>query len=59
MKKEKETIKEEKIAFWEIWSNNFYNARRFFTSKGNLKTRAKLKAKWLNKFIEDIENFFQ
>ena len=52
MSKEKDNKKE---IGWEIWSSNFYNARRFFTSKGNIKTRSKLKDKWFKEFKEDLE----
>jgi len=69
-KKQKKTIKEkieethekkikEGITLWDIWSNNFYNAKRFFTSKGNLKTKSKIKDKWAKEFKKDIENFLQ
>jgi len=39
----------------EFWKENFHNARRFFTSKGNLKTRIKLKNKWKKEFYSRIK----
>ncbi len=41
--------------FWDIWSENFHNARRFFNSKGNIKTKSKLKTKWLNDLKSSCE----
>jgi len=38
-----------------FWKENFHNARRFFTSKGNLKTRIKLKNKWKKEFYSRIK----
>ena len=40
----------------EFWKENFHNARRFFTSKGNLKTRIKLKNKWKKEFYNRIKS---
>ncbi len=45
--------------FWDIWTKNWENAKRFFDSKGNIKTRAKLKAKWLKDFEKDIIEVYQ
>ena len=39
---------------WEMWKKNFENAKKFFKSKGNIKTRSKLKNKWYNEFFEDL-----
>ena len=39
----------------EFWKENFHNARRFFMSKGNLKTRIKLKNKWKKEFYSRIK----
>jgi len=58
MKNQKKTIKK-KITLWDVWTNNFYNAKRFFTSRGNLQTRTRLKDKWAKEFKKDIENFLQ
>jgi len=44
---------------WEVWERNFYGAKKFFTSKGNIKTKARLKAKWLKQFQEDLEEVFK
>ena len=48
-------VKQKKISGWDIWDGNFHNARRFFKSKGNIKTKSKLKDKWFKKFKFDIE----
>jgi len=39
---------------WRFWVSNWENAKRFFESKGNIKTRAKLKAKWYKDFEKTI-----
>lgn len=44
------------ISFWDIWSNNFSNAKRFFESKGNITTRSKLKAKWYKDFEQALKD---
>uniref|UniRef100_A0A6M3XER0 Uncharacterized protein n=1 Tax=viral metagenome TaxID=1070528 RepID=A0A6M3XER0_9ZZZZ len=41
---------------WDIWERNFYNAKRFFDSKGNTKTRSRLKDKWFKDFKKDLED---
>ncbi len=41
---------------WEMWERNFYNAKRFFSTKGNLKTKSKLKDKWFRDFQKDLLN---
>ena len=40
---------------WDIWEENFKDAKAFFESKGNLQTRAKLKSKWYNNFIKNTK----
>ena len=40
---------------WDIWEKNFFNAKRFFRSKGNKNTRSRLKDKWFKGFKEDLE----
>ena len=39
---------------WEKWENNWNNAKKFYGSKGNIKTMSKLKDKWHDEFMEDI-----
>lgn len=39
---------------WNIWSNNFFNAKKFFESKGNGETKSKLKDKWFKEFGSGI-----
>ena len=48
--------KKEKVASLEhIWETNFYNAKRFFNSKGNGNTRSRIKDKWFKDFKRDLE----
>lgn len=44
-----------RINIWDYWEKNFYNAKRFFESKGNIKTRSKLKDKWYKEFVESLK----
>ncbi len=44
----------DKVSGWDVWSRNFYNARKFFVSKGNTKTRSRLKDKWYKDFVKDL-----
>jgi len=39
----------------DIWSPNFYDAKRFFESKGNANTRSRLKDKWHKNLAENIK----
>ena len=41
---------------WDIWATNFYNAKRFFESKGNIHTKSKHKDRWCKEFHRDIQN---
>lgn len=41
-----------KINLWDFWITEFYNAKAFFTTKGNLNTKETLKAKWQKEFFE-------
>ena len=36
---------------WELWSNNWANAYAFFNSKGNIKTKARLKKRWCDEYM--------
>ena len=36
---------------WDLWSLNWEHAKRFFDSRGNVKTRSKLKAEWYKDFV--------
>ena len=45
---------EKKINAWDMWSRNFYNAKRFFESKGNMETKSKLKDRWYRQFEKDL-----
>ena len=42
----------------ELWERTFFNAKRFFESKGNINTRSKLKDKWFNEFKHDLTIIF-
>ena len=39
---------------WEVWSKNFYNAKRFFESEGNGITISRYKDIWFKEFEEGI-----
>ena len=42
----------------DLWNEEWYNAYRFFNSKGNLKTRSRLKEQWIKgfkKMLFDLE----
>ncbi len=41
---------------WEMWENNFKNAKAFFGSKGNMDTKSKLKDKWFKEFMNNLKN---
>ena len=47
----------EKINTWETWVKNWENANKFFQSKGNTKTRSRLKDKWYKDFMADLKMF--
>lgn len=40
------------INIYDEWEKNWNNAYKFFNSKGNVRTRSKLKAKWFKDFKE-------
>jgi hypothetical protein len=44
----------EKPDGFKIWERNFFNAKRFFETKGNIKTKSRLKDKWFNDFKKDL-----
>lgn len=35
---------------WKLWEREFADAKAFFTSKGNINTRSRLKDKWYKSF---------
>lgn len=39
---------------WDLWLREWTNASRFFSSKGNNKTRSRLKDKWYKEFRQII-----
>jgi len=41
-----------KIKVWKYWEKNWDNAKRFFDSKGDIDTKAKLKKKWHDDFMK-------
>ena len=42
-------------ATWELWTKEWQNAYNFFNSKGNVKTKSRLKNKWHKDFMNIIE----
>ena len=43
-----------KINAWDLWEKEWWNAYHFFNSKGNIKTRARLKKKWHDEFMKMV-----
>ncbi len=41
---------------FNIWAKNFTNSKKFFESKGNFNTKSKLKTKWHDEFMKDMNN---
>ncbi len=44
-----------RINIWDLWHKEFYNARAFFKTKGNIKTKSRLKDKWYKEFKEMLQ----
>ncbi len=47
------------INVWDLWQREWKNASKFFQSKGNTKTKSKLKDKWYKDFKDmmvELEN---
>lgn len=42
------------IELWKLWEKEWKNAYAFFNTKGNLKTKCRLKAKWYKEFKESF-----
>ena len=42
------------INAWDLWASNWKYAKRFFDSKGNLKTRSKVKDDWYKNFNKSL-----
>ena len=38
------------ISIWDLWEKELNNAYKFFNSKGNVKTKSRLKDKWYGEF---------
>ena len=43
------------INIWDLWEKEWKNAYNFFNSKGNIKTKSKLKDKWHKEFVEMLK----
>ena len=41
-----------RINIWDLWAKEWKNAYNFFNTKGNLKTKSRLKDKWYKEFKE-------
>lgn len=39
---------------WDLWSKEFQAAKKFFKSNGNGKTRARLKKRWCDEFMNSL-----
>jgi hypothetical protein len=44
---------------WDAWGKEFFNAKAFFTTKGNVHTQSALKDKWNKEFMKIISYFFE
>jgi len=44
------------INTWDLWEKEFNNAKKFFETKGNIKTKSKLKDKWYKEFIQSLKD---
>ena len=44
------------INIWELWEKEWKNAKRFFDSKGNIRTKSKYKDKWFKDFSDIIQD---
>ena len=44
---------------WDLWAENFHNARRFFNSEGNRCTKNGLKDKWYKEFMKMFEDIIE
>lgn len=45
----------EQINIWDLWQKEWENASNFFQSKGNVKTKSRLKDKWYKEFKEMLQ----
>ena len=43
------------INIYDFWNKEWENASKFFQSKGNIKTKSRLKDKWFKDFKEMLE----
>lgn len=43
------------INIWDLWAKEWENANAFFNTKGNIKTKSRLKDKWHKEFKEMCE----
>jgi hypothetical protein len=39
----------------DVWSNSFFNSKKFWQSKGNVQTRSKLKEQWYQQMVDDCK----
>jgi len=44
------------INTWDLWVKEWENASKFFNTKGNIKTKSKLKDKWYKEFIQMLKD---
>lgn len=47
------------INVWELWEQEWNNAYKFFNSKGNITTKARLKKKWHDDFMKMFKKIEQ
>lgn len=44
---------------WRLWEQNWNNAYKFFNSKGNTKTKARLKKIWYDNFFIGLKVYLK
>ena len=47
------------VSGWDLWAENWEYAKRFFDSKGNIKTKSKLKQEWFNQVKRIIQKSYK
>jgi hypothetical protein len=47
-------IIDENHPHWGLWVKNWKNAKTFFDTEGNLKTKCRLKKRWHDEFFKDL-----
>ena len=51
----KSSVEKGIVNTWDLWEQNWEDAKRFFTTKGNLNTKEMYKVKWHNNFFKALQ----